>query len=77
MILWRFPSMLRARAVGTRDWLAAHRLEHAMWNPNWPAHAAKTLGGPDPLDLLPKPYGWWLRRREGVRKLYPTGNETP
>jgi hypothetical protein len=35
------------------------------------------LGGPDPLDLLPKTYAWWLRRREEVRKLYPTGEEPP
>jgi 2,4-dienoyl-CoA reductase-like NADH-dependent reductase (Old Yellow Enzyme family) len=46
-----------------------------MWNPNWPVHAAKALGGRDPLDLLPETYAWWLRRREEVRKLYPTGNE--
>ena len=48
-----------------------------MWNPNWPVHAAKALGSPDPLDLLPKTYAWWLRRREEVRKLYPTGTESP
>jgi 2,4-dienoyl-CoA reductase-like NADH-dependent reductase (Old Yellow Enzyme family) len=47
-----------------------------MWNPNWPVHAAKALGGSDPLDLLPETYAWWLRRREEVRKLYPTGNES-
>ncbi|WP_426956035.1 NADH:flavin oxidoreductase/NADH oxidase [Muricoccus radiodurans] len=47
-----------------------------MWNPNWPAHAAQALGL-DGLDWLPKPYAWWLRRREEVRKLYPTGLEQP
>lgn len=40
-----------------------------LWNPNWPAHAAKELGVADPLALLPKTYAWWLRRREEVRKL--------
>jgi 2,4-dienoyl-CoA reductase-like NADH-dependent reductase (Old Yellow Enzyme family) len=40
-----------------------------MWNPNWPAHAAKELGAADPLELLPKTYAWWLRRREETRKL--------
>ena len=40
-----------------------------MWNPNWPAHAAKALGAADPLSLLPETYAWWLRRREDVRKL--------
>jgi len=32
-------------------------------------------GGRDPLDLLPKTYAWWLRRRDEVRRLYPTGKE--
>jgi 2,4-dienoyl-CoA reductase-like NADH-dependent reductase (Old Yellow Enzyme family) len=40
-----------------------------LWNPSWPAHAAKALGVADPLALLPKTYAWWLRRREEVRKL--------
>jgi 2,4-dienoyl-CoA reductase-like NADH-dependent reductase (Old Yellow Enzyme family) len=40
-----------------------------LWNPNWPAHAAKELGVADPLALLPKTYAWWLRRRDEVRKL--------
>jgi 2,4-dienoyl-CoA reductase-like NADH-dependent reductase (Old Yellow Enzyme family) len=46
-----------------------------MWNPNWPVHAAAALGAGDPLDLLPASYAWWLRRREEVRTLYPTGLE--
>ncbi|HUQ73349.1 MAG TPA: NADH:flavin oxidoreductase/NADH oxidase [Burkholderiales bacterium] len=40
-----------------------------LWNPNWPAHAARELGAPDPLALLPETYAWWLRRREEVKKL--------
>jgi len=40
-----------------------------LWNPNWPAHAAKELGVADALALLPKTYAWWLRRREEVRSL--------
>lgn len=47
-----------------------------MWNPNWPVHAAHALQSGDPLDLLPPSYAWWLRRREDVRKQYPTGTET-
>jgi 2,4-dienoyl-CoA reductase-like NADH-dependent reductase (Old Yellow Enzyme family) len=62
-------------ADGRCDLVALAR--EMMWNPNWPVHAAKVLGRPDPLDLLPKTYAWWLRRREQVRKLYPTGNESP
>ena len=46
-----------------------------MWNPNWPVHAAQALGLPNPHELLPRPYSWWLQRREDVRRLYPTGTE--
>jgi tRNA-dihydrouridine synthase len=59
--------------AGQCDLIALAR--EMMWNPNWPAHAAKALGGIDPLDLLPPSYAWWLRRREDVRRLYPTGLE--
>ena len=40
-----------------------------LWNPNWPAHAARELGDPDYLDLLPPGYAWWLKRREDIREL--------
>jgi 2,4-dienoyl-CoA reductase-like NADH-dependent reductase (Old Yellow Enzyme family) len=46
-----------------------------MWNPNWPVHAAAELGVADPLKLLPRPYAWWLQRREEQRRRYPTGLE--
>jgi len=59
-------------AEGRCDLIALAR--EMMWDPNWPVHAAQALGG-DPLALMPKSYAWWLRRREEVRKLYPTGNE--
>jgi 2,4-dienoyl-CoA reductase-like NADH-dependent reductase (Old Yellow Enzyme family) len=38
-----------------------------LWNPNWPAHAARELGVPNYLDLLPLGYAWWLRRRDEIR----------
>ena len=38
-----------------------------LWNPNWPAHAARELGMPNYLDLLPRGYAWWLKRREEIR----------
>lgn len=60
-------------AEGRCDLVALAR--EMMWNPNWPAHAAQALAMADPLDLLPPSYAWWLRRREDVRKLYPTGHE--
>ncbi len=40
-----------------------------LWNPHWPAHAAQALGAPDHLDLLPRGYGWWLARREDIRRV--------
>src|SRR5580704_7802224 len=46
-----------------------------MWDPNWPVHAAQTLGGADPLALLPQSYAWWLRRRDEVRKLTSAGGQ--
>jgi 2,4-dienoyl-CoA reductase-like NADH-dependent reductase (Old Yellow Enzyme family) len=61
-------------ADGRCDLVALAR--EMLWNPNWPVHAAKALGGPDPLDLLPTTYAWWLRRRDEVRKLFPTGDES-
>jgi 2,4-dienoyl-CoA reductase-like NADH-dependent reductase (Old Yellow Enzyme family) len=59
-------------AEGRCDLIALAR--ELMWNPNWPAHAAQALGA-DALALLPQSYAWWLRRREEVRTLYPTGTE--
>lgn len=60
-------------AEGCCDLIALAR--EMMWDPNWPVHAAQALGSADPLALLPRTYAWWLRRREEVRKLYPTGRE--
>jgi 2,4-dienoyl-CoA reductase-like NADH-dependent reductase (Old Yellow Enzyme family) len=54
-------------AEGRCDLIALAR--EMMWNPNWPVHAAKALGGTDPLALLPQTYAWWLRRREQTRAL--------
>ncbi len=61
-------------AEGRCDLVALAR--EMMWNPNWPVHAAQALQGTDPLALLPASYAWWLRRRDDVRRLYPTGQET-
>ena len=60
-------------AEGRCDLIALAR--ELMWNPNWPAHAAQALRGGDPLALIPPSYAWWLRRREEVRRQYPTGLE--
>jgi 2,4-dienoyl-CoA reductase-like NADH-dependent reductase (Old Yellow Enzyme family) len=37
----------------------------ALSNPHWPVWAARELGHPDPLSLLPEDWSWWLRNRPG------------
>lgn len=37
----------------------------ALANPHWPLYAARELGQPDPLALLPEDWSWWLRRIPG------------
>lgn len=54
---------------GGADLIALAR--ELLYNPNWPVHAARELGVPDYLDLLPPAYAWWLRRREQIRRLSP------
>ncbi|HYC44000.1 MAG TPA: NADH:flavin oxidoreductase/NADH oxidase [Burkholderiales bacterium] len=50
---------------GQADMIALAR--ELLWNPHWPVHAARELGVPNYLDLLPLCYSWWLRRREEIR----------
>jgi 2,4-dienoyl-CoA reductase-like NADH-dependent reductase (Old Yellow Enzyme family) len=52
---------------GSADFIALAR--ELLWNPHWPAHAARELGVPDYLDLLPPYYAWWLKRREDIRRV--------
>ena len=52
---------------GQADFIALAR--ELLWNPNWPVHAARELGVPDYLDLLPRGYSWWLKRREEIREV--------
>lgn len=41
----------------------------ALYDPNWPLHAAQDLGADPTFALWPEQYGWWLTRREsGLRK---------
>ena len=56
--------------AGACDLVALAR--EMMWNPNWPVHAAAALGVEKPHELLPRPYAWWLQRREEVRALGPS-----
>jgi 2,4-dienoyl-CoA reductase-like NADH-dependent reductase (Old Yellow Enzyme family) len=42
----------------------------ALDDPNWPVHAAQTLGLDSAHTLWPKQFGWWLNVRQGLlRKL--------
>jgi 2,4-dienoyl-CoA reductase-like NADH-dependent reductase (Old Yellow Enzyme family) len=55
---------------GHADLIAIGR--EALFDPNWPQHAALALGarGNEVFESWPKQYGWWLERREpGLRKL--------
>jgi len=47
--------------AGDCDFVALAR--EMMWDPNWAVHAAATLGVPNPHNLLPRNYAWWLQRR--------------
>ena len=58
---------------GEADLIALAR--ELMYNPNWPVHAAKTLGLAGYLDLLPPAYAWWLKRREQIRELTPARSD--
>jgi 2,4-dienoyl-CoA reductase-like NADH-dependent reductase (Old Yellow Enzyme family) len=57
---------------GQADMIALAR--ELLWNPNWPVHAARELGVPNYLDLLPLGYAWWLRRREQIRDITRNGD---
>jgi len=52
---------------GQADLIALAR--ELLWNPNWPAHAAKELGVANYHDLLPICYSWWLKRRDEIREV--------
>ena len=52
---------------GRADFIALAR--ELLWNPHWPVHAARELGVPGYLDLLPRGYAWWLKRREDIHRV--------
>jgi 2,4-dienoyl-CoA reductase-like NADH-dependent reductase (Old Yellow Enzyme family) len=55
-------------ASGKADLVAVAR--EALYDPNWPLHAAQALGADPEFARWPVQYGWWLTRREGLlRKL--------
>ena len=51
---------------GRADLIAIGR--EALYDPNWPQHAARELGVDPDYQLWPEQYGWWLTRRESALK---------
>ncbi len=57
-----------ALQAGSADLIAVGR--EALYDPNWPLHAAIALGVDPEFQRWPVQYGWWLTRRESLlRKL--------
>ena len=57
-----------ALQAGSADLIAVGR--EALYDPNWPLHAALALGVDPEFQRWPVQYGWWLTRRESLlRKL--------
>ena len=52
--------------AGRADLIAIGR--EALYDPNWPLHAARALGVDPEYAMWPVQYGWWLTRRESVLK---------
>jgi 2,4-dienoyl-CoA reductase-like NADH-dependent reductase (Old Yellow Enzyme family) len=53
-----------ALAAGRADLIAVGR--EALYDPNWPVHAALALGVDPEFAQWPVQYGWWLTRREAL-----------
>jgi 2,4-dienoyl-CoA reductase-like NADH-dependent reductase (Old Yellow Enzyme family) len=51
-------------ADGKADLVAIAR--EALYDPNWPLHAAALLDADGDFAKWPRQYGWWLTRRESV-----------
>ncbi|HXJ09872.1 MAG TPA: NADH:flavin oxidoreductase/NADH oxidase [Burkholderiales bacterium] len=51
---------------GRADLIAIGR--EALYDPNWPLHAARELGVDAEYARWPQQYGWWLTRRESALK---------
>ena len=78
------PGRLSVRSLFGRD-SDLFRLEMTLAGPHFrscPSSGCVRLGEADrpgslksgnPLALLPPSYAWWLRRRDEIRTLYPTG----
>ena len=55
-----------ALQAGRADLIAIGR--EALYDPNWPLHAAAALGADADFARWPQQYGWWLTRRDSLLK---------
>jgi 2,4-dienoyl-CoA reductase-like NADH-dependent reductase (Old Yellow Enzyme family) len=55
-----------ALQAGRADLIAIGR--EALYDPNWPLHAAAALGADPEFARWPQQYGWWLTRRDSLLK---------
>jgi 2,4-dienoyl-CoA reductase-like NADH-dependent reductase (Old Yellow Enzyme family) len=55
-----------ALQAGRADLIAVGR--EALFDPNWPVHAAAALGADTEFARWPQQYGWWLARRASLLK---------
>ena len=55
-----------ALQAGRADLIAIGR--EALYDPNWPLHAAAVLGADPEFARWPQQYGWWLTRRDSLLK---------
>jgi 2,4-dienoyl-CoA reductase-like NADH-dependent reductase (Old Yellow Enzyme family) len=56
----------QALQAGRADLIAIGR--EALFDPNWPLHAAAALGADPEFARWPHQYGWWLTRRDSLLK---------
>jgi 2,4-dienoyl-CoA reductase-like NADH-dependent reductase (Old Yellow Enzyme family) len=64
-----------ALQAGRADLIAIGR--EALWDPNWPVHAAQVLGADPEFERWPVQYGWWLTRREALLRKIGVRPRTP
>jgi len=61
---WSIGDPQQAEAVVAKEQADLVMLAHKeLDDPHFPYHAAKTLGVPDPQNILPPPYAHWLKGR--------------
>jgi 2,4-dienoyl-CoA reductase-like NADH-dependent reductase (Old Yellow Enzyme family) len=64
----------QALQEGRADLIAVGR--EALFDPNWPLHAAAALGADPEFAQWPQQYGWWLTRREQLLRKAGFGPRT-